>query len=231
VLQAVNVDFTGNSLLRARDRECGMMVIHMNRLLRRVAKDLRYRPLAGLLSRKVHLDTFDSAVESVSSWLEQQVPYRLAFSGPESKYIGFALLKYGILDLTFKLEQFEWRDEDVRGLPLLQEFGFIVPTDVVVPPVEKEDDPTCLTELTEDLDKNQAVLRLFLEKRPGNFGDPEYLKRMVLSGGAGKMLRALNSEGEEFKRAVDGCFPTDFSVSDACISNAAFVWFHKHFYL
>src|SRR5262249_14968272 len=91
--------------------------------------------------------------------------------------------------------------------------------------------PTCLTELQDDIAKDETVLRLFLEKRPGGLGDPEYLKQLVTSGRLKEILRANEAGGEAFERVVRDCFPSDFTLSDACLTNAEFVWFHKYSYL
>ena len=203
----------------------------MNRLLRHVAKDLSYRPLLHLVSQRLHIESVDSVAESVSSWLRTQVAYRIAFKGPEQKYIGFAVVKYGILDLTFSVEPIDCSRGDLHGIPLLKELGFATdPRDLPDGAVD-EKDPTCLTELQEDIDKNEMVLRLFLEKRPGGLGDPEYLKQQVVSGRLQEILRANEAGEEAFERVVQDCFPGDFTVSDACLTNAEFVWFHKHSYL
>ena len=92
-----------------------------------------------------------------------------------------------------------------------------------------EKDPTRLTELQEDIDKNEMLLRLFLEKRPGGLGDSEYFKQQVVSGRLQEILRANEAGEEAFERVVRDC-PGDFTVSDACLTNAEFVWFHKHSY-
>ena len=135
----------------------------MNRLLRRVAKNLRYRPLLHLVSQPLHLESIDELVESASSWLRTQVPYPIAFKGPKRKYIGFAVVKYGILDLTFSVEQVDWTHAKQQGLTRLKELGFAMhPRDLSEGAVAEQNDPTCLTELQEDIDKNETLLRLSL---------------------------------------------------------------------
>jgi hypothetical protein len=203
----------------------------MNHLLRHVAKDLCYRPLLHLVSQRLHIESVDSVAESVSSWLRTQVAYRIAFKGPEQKYIGFAVVKYGILDLTFSVERTDRSRRDLHGVALLKELGFALHARNLPDGAADERDPTCLTELREDIDKNEMVLRLFLEKRPGGLGDPEYFKQQVVSGRLREILRANEAGEDAFERVVRDCFPGDFTVSDACLTNAEFVWFHKHSYL
>jgi len=203
----------------------------MKRLLRHVAKGLCYRPLLHLVSQRLHIESVDSVAEFVSSWLRTQVAYRIAFKGPEQKYIGFAVVKYGILDLTFSVEPIDCSRGDLHGIPLLKELGFAMDPKDLHDGALDEKDPTCLTELQEDIDKNEMVLRLFLEKRPGGLGDPEYFKQQIISGRLQEVLRANEAGEEAFGRVVRDCFPGDFTVSDACLTNAEFVWFHKHSYL
>ncbi len=204
----------------------------MNQLLRRVAKDLRYRPLPSLISGRFHIESFDSVVDSVTSWLAGQLPYRIAFEGPEGQFQGLAVVKYEILDLTFSVDHIDWNHDEVLGVPLLKELGFVVsPEDLDRAENSGMDDPTCLAELSEDIGKNQTLLRLLLEKRPGRAKELEYIKQIVLSGRFQEILQASEAGEEHFRRVVDSCFPDDFTISDACLTNAEFVWFHKHFYL
>jgi hypothetical protein len=69
-------------------------------------------------------------------------------------------------------------------------------------------DPTCLRELDEDINQNEVVIRLFLEGRKiGSLG-PHILGKLPLD-----------------------YLPQEFTIKDACMTNAGFIWFHKHFYM
>jgi len=80
-----------------RKRRCGFMEgPHESK----VAKGVRYRHLPALVPRLIRLESFDTIADSVTDFLSRNVPWTVHFQGPESKYIGFAVAKYGILDLT-----------------------------------------------------------------------------------------------------------------------------------
>lgn len=82
------------------EQRCGIMG-YMNRLVRQVAKGIRYRPLPELMAHRIPIRSLDTVVEDTSAWLAQKVPWQIRFQGPEQKYMGFSVVKYGILDLTF----------------------------------------------------------------------------------------------------------------------------------
>jgi len=124
------------------------------------------------------------------------------------------------MDLTFAIPEPISTVIDAPGIPLLKQLGFVIEPEPQ-PPVSAEgdlwdDDPTCLAELAEDLNAQQLVVRLFLELPQGSAGLPK----------PGEPANLF----EPFTLPTD-YFPRTFTVSDACITNAGFVWFHKHFYL
>jgi hypothetical protein len=128
----------------------------MNRLLRLIAKDLRHLPLSNLASQRIHLPAFDTLVDSISAWLASRVQYRTSFHGPNQKLIGFAVAKYGILDLTYSVEQANWEPDDLCGTALLIELGFAADreSDSRDMAFDNDNDPTCLELLKEDLDEH-----------------------------------------------------------------------------
>jgi hypothetical protein len=73
-----------------------------------------------------------------------------------------------------------------------------------------------LEELAEDLGRHQTVVRLFLELPPSADGLPAQKTSVPVV--------------EPFPLPLDS-FPQTCTVTDACITKASFVWFHKHFYL
>jgi len=161
------------------------------------------------------------------AWTSARLPWSLEFRGPETKFRQFSIAKYGILDLTYSVAGIEWMHEDQGGISLLTEMGFVQsPTESFLPEGE---DPTCLTELEEDVARNEVLLRLFIENKPKEFDDPEYVRGLVLDGRVQRIMKA-SADGDVLRRLVDEHFPGYFIVSDACITNADFIWFHKHFY-
>jgi hypothetical protein len=96
---------------------------------------------------------------------------------------------------------------------LLEELGFVTHPRDVPDVAEEHEDPTCLAELMEDIEKSRNILRLLLKKSTG-----------------GKAGAPAISVATDLQQVVDDCFPDEFVVCDACLTNAEFVWFHKHFY-
>jgi hypothetical protein len=92
--------------------------------------------------------------------------------------------------------------------------------------VQEDTDPTCIGELANDIDRHQALLRLFLEEDPRR-ELVEYWKEMISAGKAHLFGVGL----PEMEGLLEGFFPHEMCVSDACLTNADFVWFHKHSYL
>lgn len=207
----------------------------MNRLVRRIAKKIRYRPLLDLISNRVPIHSFDTIVEDTSSWLTRKLSWTVRFQEPQQKYMAFSIVKYGILDLTFVCDGIGWNQKDAAGMAALKECGFVfhldeVPEDTRMAMADEED-PTCLAELQGDIDKNETLVRLFLERKPGEYLDPGYVKSLVTSGRMKAILEASEAGEEDLRRIVNQDFPADFTVSDACLTNAGFIWFHKHSYL
>lgn len=114
-------------------------------------------------------------------------------------------------------------ESDAPGLALLGEYGFL---DTGFPDAEigdtDPDDPTCLTELQQEIEKGETVLRLFLNDNKG-----DYFKRLRQSGEA----EALINGSKTFEQILTQYWPSTFIISDACLTNAPFIWFNKHFYL
>ena len=136
-----------------------------------------------------------------------------------------SIVRYGILDLTFEVREITWSTEDKGGPRLLRDFGFAVDPDEETDQRESlfdlGDDLTCLGELDEEIACGASVLRLFLEERPVRDME-EHMLRLGLNGGL-------------TERFVDdfllNYFPKSFVVTDACLTNAPFLWFHKHFWM
>jgi hypothetical protein len=195
----------------------------MNIALRNVARNLKYRALPQLVGIKITVTSVASAVYDVTVQMKDRLPAGSQFQGPEERYIEVVIAKYGILDLTFAAAEISWSSDDGAGIPLLEEFGFVVresPTEEG-PGLLDSDDPTCLAELQDDIKRQEAVIRLFLEERPKRnmkefFSD----SRKMESLSAGDMDPLL-----------ENYFPKTFEVVDACLTNAGFIWFHKHFYM
>jgi hypothetical protein len=127
------------------------------------------------------------------------------------------IAKYGILDLDFLAPDSLLDTEFEHGIRLLKRLGFI-PTPEAVQRHEQEmqewpedmadvmKDFTCLDQLNESLEQKQWIIRLFLQTTHQTL---KLEQRLTLP---------------------PTYLPRVFTVSDACVTNADFVWFHRHFY-
>jgi hypothetical protein len=120
---------------------------------------------------------------------------------PDARFEGM-IAKYGILDLEFHSLQPNLGRQDRGGVALLKELCF-VHEDRTEENLEEED--WCLELLEESISERQIV-KLFLRCDLDLHGNP----RDVLQHSAP---------------------PCTFVVTDACLTNADYVWFNKHFYL
>jgi hypothetical protein len=207
----------------------------VNSVLRKVARGLKYRLLPELIGTKVTIESVRSVPFNVVAMLDRALLDRalslpVRFSGPQEHSITVALAKYRILDLRFTVDGVEWQPKDTPGISLLKEFGFILkPNDIlgrVRQSVLEHDDPTCINFLDKDIGQDQTLLRLYLEEVPRGKGT-EYLEELTKAG----KRRLLKGSVAEMELLLDGFFPHEMAVSDACLTNADSIWFHKHFYM
>jgi hypothetical protein len=202
----------------------------MNKLLRRTAQQLRYRPLPELIGSKVTIESAASVPNAVGAMLTNSFPLPVRFIKPEEHWITVALAKYRILDLTFAVENVEWQPDDIFGTSILKKFGFALHPDKLPEDQRQfmleQNDPTCINELTDGIDRGETVLRLFFEALPRQ-ELIEYLKEMMRAGKG----HLFEGGVPEMELVLEDFFPHEMLVTDACLTNAAFIWFHKHFYL
>ena len=71
------------------------------------------------------------------------------------------------------------------------------------------------------------MLKLFLDEFPKR--DMEQFIAHLFSTGKAELLNG-GSAGS-LDSLLENYFPKTFEVADACLTNAAFIWFHKHFYM
>ncbi len=192
------------------------MPINMT-LIKKLARKVRYRTLDALIGQQVTVYSLDTVVQDIQR--EVSLVSNASYLGPEARYIEGMIAKYGILDLDF-LGPISLLDTDFEhGIRLLQHLRFIPTRDATQKhnqekqewphdPTDDMEDFTCLEQLNESLERNQQVIRLFLES-------------------AHQILRPEQKLG----RLVASDLPRVFTVTDACVTNADFIWFHRHFYL
>jgi hypothetical protein len=203
----------------------------VNSLLRRVAKHLRYRPLPELIGTTVIIESAEAAPNAVGEVLATACLLPLRVLEPQQPWRTISLAKYRILDLTFAANSIDWKPEDNLGTSTLKQLRFAVHPDEV-PEAERQsvkehEDPTCLTELAADLDKHQTILKAFLQALPRQ-DLLDYIKD-TMRAGRGHLF--FESGIGVMEALLENFFPHEMVITDACLTNADLVWFHKHSYL
>jgi hypothetical protein len=202
----------------------------MDILLRKVARELRYRPLPGLIGTTVTIASAETAPETVTLALAKPFSHPIRFRGPQEPWMTRSLAKYRLLDLTFAVDGLRWEPSDCPGISTLKEFGFALHPDNLPEDqreyLKNDKDPTCLGELAGDIDQGQVLLRLFLEESPRRDA-LEHVKELMRAGKGHLFFGGVN----DLRAALADFFPHQMAVSDACLTNAESIWFHKHFYL
>ena len=200
--------------------------MNYNQLLRQVAREIRYLSIPNLIGREVEIRSFDTIVTDIFKDLCNLLPDKYKQVGPVHP---LAIAKYGILDLEFQVPTASLKTGNYQsGISLLKEFGFIESKeerqraqDTAESFGDKlTDDPFCLTELAEDIEKKQVFLKLFLESE--SVVENYDLDQMPIE----ETIEFFNN----LSLPTD-YFPRKFLITDACLTNAGFVWINKHFYL
>jgi len=183
--------------------------------IRRAARGIRYTTISELLGREVTFTSRQSIVTE-SLLLVQELFTSSTFISPEQKNIDGQIAKYGILDLTFAVDQSLLHD-CASGVPVLRELG-LVGNPAAYEDLDLDDDDDIFSPMSgvnmvlEDLEESQALLKLFLKAAVE-----------TKSGMRTTMRRLMVPDLLEF--------PMRFVINDACITNVSSAWIGKHFYL
>lgn len=189
-------------------------------LIKKLARELKYLSLSELFGREVVIHSVDTVEDDIRHTLGDIVPEGCRLL-TEPQLMKGMLAKYDFLDLTFSVPAYLLQSHYESGISLLKALHFIIdPSEEDIDELEyKElsefwgDDPTFLSELAEDVSKNMTVCRMLLDSiHPREWDKNNRVMAMTAS-------------------LPSAYFPQVFFIKDACITNAKFVWFHKHFYL
>lgn len=188
------------------------------RLIKKLATELKYRPLFDLVGRRIIIYSVDTVEDDIRRELGSIVPEGCRLL-TESQLMKGMMAKYDFLDLTFSAPAYLLNSQYESGISLLKALHFIRDPSEEDDEEDDEvselfrDDPTCLGHLVEDVSKNMTVCRMLLNStHPRDWDKNNRIMALEL-------------------RLPFGYFPQVFVIGDACITNAKSVWFHKHFYL
>jgi hypothetical protein len=181
------------------------------RLLLRLARELRYRPLAHLIGRRVRVDSL-AGVELALAGLAGDVRWEA------NVHLEGALAKYGLVDARGAAPH-AWLEHSgtLPGIATLRACGFVPARGERWEEHDLSDfggANALLEQLVEDLGERRCICKLMLRD---DIPDAEHQARLM------KAKRGL--------RLPATYFPRTFEVVDACVTNSDFVWFARHFYL
>jgi hypothetical protein len=182
-------------------------------IIRQVARRLRYRTLGPLIGQNIILQSLDGILADVQAVIDSIYP-GCRFRRPEERLRKGALAKYGLLDLEYDAPP-EMADQNPsRGLLWLKELGFVGHSrDTHFGGIDEDEMFAFVTGLFSDFDKNQTILKLFMEERP---------------------KRSFPPPADWTKQLAEPSlmpFPKTMVVIDACVTNSGSVWLIKHFYM
>lgn len=197
------------------ERRKSSTILHLLRL----GRELRYRALPELVGCRIavaSLDAIGPALRAlVAPWLPPDARWH------PNKYLAVALAKYGIVDTSFDAPAALLDHPATQiGVPVLRAHGMVPKRgergDDLGSGLDGLDGRQCLEQLVEELDERRCALKLFLEdERPA-----ELHNSVVISAAR---------EGRPLALPRD-YFPRELAVTDACVTNAPFIWFNTHFY-
>jgi hypothetical protein len=179
--------------------------------LRKILRGLRYCSLPKLIDRHVEISSLETFESDLFAILGGDLPADSRLVSPDKRHLEIALAKYGIIDVQLSISSRHLAACSLINSETLRELGFISTQE------EKEyvsqntleadsEDIGLLDLLVEDVEKNEAILKLFLKITESQ------KPRLSL-------------------KLADDYFPQTFVVEDACLTNSSYVWLNKHFYL
>lgn len=190
------------------------------RLLRKLAKELKYLPLELLWNYPITINSIATLERDIRAELGKIVPAGCSLL-TESEAVYGMLAKYDFLDLTFRVPDHLLLQSNYQsGIPLLRQ---LLPAQE--PSDEEELDEeidelfnglSILEMLAEDVDAGLTLCRMLLKSQsPRSFTERERRNFLTLP----RMMLPNNY------------FPHRLIIRDACLTNAEAVWFYKHLYL
>lgn len=175
---------------------------------KKILRGLRYSSLPKLIGRKIEICSIETTESDIFAILGGDLPADSRLISNENIRREGAIAKYGIIDAEFSISNRHLANCPLIDRNTFRELGFVLSLEdkeyVTKNPLPNGDEDFGLLDfLAEDIEKNEAIIKLFLRcdapnlslKLPTNF------------------------------------FPQEFTVQDACMTNSGYVWFNKHFYL
>lgn len=213
--------FSAPENLAISDSTCAMT--HTFRLIRRLARELKYLPLELLWNYPLIIHSIATIEQDLRQELGDIVPAKCQLLTTPEMMIRM-LEKYQFLDLTIQVPApLLLQSNYETGISLLRQL-FPQNQDNVEANLEEADElenlnfsRTFLEMLVEDLDTDSTFCRMRIESR----------SRQTFA----ERFEAQRQNQGMIPKLPDSFFPHLFLIRDACLTNAKGVWFYKYFYL
>lgn len=191
----------------SRQRQLNLSFVRIT-YAKKILRGLRYSSLPKLIGRKIEICSIETIESDIFAILGGDLPNDSLLISSENIRREGAIAKYGIIDAEFSISNRHLVNCPVIERNTFRELGFVLsPEDkeyVTKNPLPNGDEDVGLLDfLAEDIEKNEAIIKLFLRCDRPNL----YLKLP-----------------KDF-------FPREFTIQDAYMTNSGYVWLNKHFYL
>ena len=177
--------------------------------LKTILTGLRYCDLPKLINRQIEICSIETVESDIFAILGGDLPNESHLLSPEKIYIEGAIAKYGIIDVKFAVSNKHLANCSIIKGDTLRKLGLVLTKEDkenISQNTNKNDDEDLglIDFLAEDVEKNEALIKLF--------------------------LRVENQSPKLALKLPNDYFPQTFVVEDACLTNSGYVWFNKHFY-
>ncbi len=197
----------------------------MDTTLLQQLNQVRYRELSDLIGRTVTISSLHRIGADLLLAVNSSVP---PVSTVKPDFDQRAILgKYKMLDVAFPLQEPELSPSDTVGRQGLVELGYMEEHEAATNEKTEKDDDYFLRDLIQQTQQGKEWLKFVLDVWPLRDACREYMNAIRPNG--------QNADSDEawgkLMIQVDQLFPGQFRIRDACITNARYIWFHKHFYM
>ena len=191
-------------------------------------RNVKYRDLPELQGKKITVSSFAAVTKEVLDGLNISFSPCPTLATP-TRELSAALGKYGILDLEFECADILGMS-DLISRSQLRNLGFFDRPLRTEMKAAGGADPTCVSLLIEDLNVQKSFLKLFLESDPNANAMHRVVREYESDLKSGASAQIDDTIARLVLHAEEG-LPLSFVVTDACLTNSTFVWFHRHLWM
>ena len=204
-----------------RARLPSLVPMKVNPILLRLGRHLRYRELPELVGQRIVARSLAGIEGALRALTQDVIPPSATWL--RNMHLEGALAKYGLIDTELAAPRTLLdHPSTLAGIPVLRHTGFLPPHGSRWPDGSDDDLADAgldalLEDLADDFDPNRVVLKLYLQD---DISQDEHARHLMAT---------MRTKGQLALPA--DYFPRSFTVESACVTNAGFIWFARHFYL